>query len=428
MSNKRGSSVLLLAMIFTAFAMVILSSILIAREWTVKSECEAFGRVFAKAILSEYDKHLLQDYGILGYQGNDAAVEEKIRQYMAYSMKGKLRVRDLDAEAGLGGYELSDPANFRKAMKDGFGGSLAEALVHGGTRHARGKEEVLPERSITNPVVLDTLPSGHTSASVDAGALSEKLKSGNLFDAVTDTGSSAAVELAFIRTYFSSHTMKAGSLESYFPHELEYIVRGSADDQTNYKSCRRKIFLIRNAMNLISVYKDPEKVEVVSAVAELITPGPLALVTQGVLMEAWAALESENDVQTLVRGGRVPLIKTPAQWQTGLRAVLDSKEVRQKLDEEAEALLRENEGEILKDAEGFDAGKEIAEGQTYEDYLMVMILTMNSNTRLRRIMDLVQINMKYRYYEEFSLEEYYTGVRFSMHVDQNSYEFEDHYR
>jgi hypothetical protein len=71
---------------------------------------------------------------------------------------------------------------------------------------------------------------------------------------------------------------------------------------------------------------------------------------------------------------------------------------------------------------------QFSEGLSYDEYLMIMIMSLNDNVRLLRIMDLVQINMKYRYYRDFNLMEYYTGVRYAFTADGRSYEFEDSYR
>ena len=68
------------------------------------------------------------------------------------------------------------------------------------------------------------------------------------------------------------------------------------------------------------------------------------------------------------------------------------------------------------------------DGLNYDEYLMLMILSVNENVRLLRIMDLVQINMKYRYYRDFNLMEYYTGTRFTLEVNGKSHEFEDAYK
>jgi len=58
---------------------------------------------------------------------------------------------------------------------------------------------------------------------------------------------------------------------------------------------------------------------------------------------------------------------------------------------------------------------------------MIMILAMDERVRLLRIMDIVQINMKYRYYRDFNMMEYYVGTRFSLEANRRTYEFEDSY-
>ena len=71
---------------------------------------------------------------------------------------------------------------------------------------------------------------------------------------------------------------------------------------------------------------------------------------------------------------------------------------------------------------------QIKEGLNYDEYLMVMILAMNENTRLLRVMDLVTVNMKYRYYKDFNMMEYYTGTRFTIDANGRTYVFEDSYK
>ena len=59
--NKKGSSLVMLAIAFTGFAICIAGAIGVSRRLVVSSECETFGRLWTKAILSEYDIHLLDD-------------------------------------------------------------------------------------------------------------------------------------------------------------------------------------------------------------------------------------------------------------------------------------------------------------------------------------------------------------------------------
>ena len=185
---------------------------------------------------------------------------------------------------------------------------------------------------------------------------------------------------------------------------------------------------MRNALDLAALYRDKAKVELIVSVAEMITPGPLGAATQLLIAEAWAALEAESDLDTLYENGRVPVIKTPEQWKTDLSEVLDSDSVRKSLDEESGKLLDEKR-EQIDELSGISGTAELlTEGLTYDDHLLIMLLCLNSNTRLLRLMDIVQIDMKYRYYRDFNLMEYYTGVRFVITANGRDYVFEDAYR
>ena len=445
--RKRGSSAVFLAMAFVTFAVCIAGSISVSRHLTVMSECQAFGRVWTRAILSEYDRHLLEDYGLMAYWGNEAEVIRKIDAYMNYSVEGKLGIRTGNTASDLSGYELGDPDNFREALNKGFALSAAESLLSGQSRKARSTESSPADdnssggeeegntgnksssgRRIGNAVVLDTLPSGGAGGSVSSDSLREKAESLGDEEGVRSAAAAAGTEIAFMWSYFSSAVTVPDDRQHYFNNELEYVVRGSPDDDVNYESCRKRIFIMRNALNLASLYKDKAKVELIVSAAELITPGPLGAATQLLIAEAWAALETEEDMKTLYANGRVPVIKNADQWVTDLDSVIGSSKVRGQLDDESRQLLDENMEEI-KSLPGINRAADIvSEGLSYDEHLMVMILCMNRNTRLLRLMDIVQIDMKYRYYRDFNMMEYYTGVRYAITADGMNYVFEDSYR
>ena len=430
--SRRGSSIVMLAIIFVGFAMCIAGAVGVSRRLVVSSECETFGRLWTKAILSEYDVHLLDDYSIMSYFGNDDEVSEKLEAYLRYSARGKLDASIKGANADLTGYELGDPANFRKALKAGFAASAVSELINGRGRTYRGldAEGGFEEegRVIENPVVKDTLPSRGMQGTVSEKTLTEKAKSVRDRESLAGQIQTAGAEVLLIAKCFDSHVTKADSKDHFYVNEWEYIIRGSTDDEVNYRACRRRLFAARNALNLVSLYKDPAKVEMVVAVAETITPGPLGAVTQLIIAEAWAALETEEDLEDLYTDKRVPVLKTPEQWKTGLGAVLDSEEVEKKLDDESKELLEEKQDEVSDIAKKLKTATHFKDGLSYDEYLMLMILSMNDNVRLLRIMDLVQINMKYRYYRDFNLMEYYIGTRFTIDANGKSHVFEDEYK
>lgn len=441
-NNKKGSSTVFMAMVFVAFMAMILLSIGISRRLVVKSQINSFGRVWARAILSEYDIHLFEDYRLLAFKGSDSEVAEKLDRYARYSMNEKMKVKIDKTKVELGGYEMRDPDNFKKSLRKSLKAEAADTLLNGSNRKLRnvmhvegegkeaseGREEPKGNgRKIGNSVVLETLPSNGVKNTLNIDEAVRILKNNGLRDNLKEKGLNTAVELTFIHKYFGSHTKIADEKKAYFTNEWEYIIKGKPDDEANYLACRRRIFLIRNALNLSYLKGDKVKMALLSTAAEAITPGPFAIATKAVLMELWAALESENDVNELVRGGKVPIIKTPETWKTDLSLVLDGKNFAGTLNREAKDNLDKKKKEILKN-DGAKGGECRGVGNDYEDYLIALMLLVNENTRVLRTMDLVQINMKYRYYEDFNFEEYYTGLCFATKINGYEYEIKDEYK
>ena len=51
-----------------------------------------------------------------------------------------------------------------------------------------------------------------------------------------------------------------------------------------------------------------------------------------------------------------------------------------------------------------------------------------AKTRVLRMMDLIQINLKYLYHESFLLADYYIGLRYTLQINGKAYEFTETYR
>lgn len=430
--TKRGSSAVMTAIIFLGFSICIAGAIGVSRRLVVSSGCEAFGRLWAKSVLSEYDVHLHDDYAIMAYFGNDEDVTEKLNAYLKYSLRNKLGSSIKGANADLTGYELGDPGNFREALKLGFTGSAISELINGRGRSYRGLDEKNgyeeEGRLICNSVVLDTLPSRGMSGGVSGEDLAEKAEKAGNENGILNMMRNAGADVLLMERCFDNHVTSADDKKHLFVNEWEYVINGSMDDEKNYRSCRNRLFIARNILNLLSLYRDPAKVEIITSIAETITPGPLGLATQAVIAEVWAALETEADLDELYHDRRVPAVKTADQWKISPSELLNSKEIRKELDDESKRLLDENREELSGITDGVHAAVNFTEGLDYDEYMMIMILSMNENVRLLRIMDLVQINMKYRYYRDFNLMEYYTGTRFTLEVNGKSHEFEDAYK
>lgn len=429
--NKKGSSIVLLAMVFVTMMLAITASIEISRALVVKSECESFGHLWTKSILSEYDIHLFKDYGIMAYFGNGAEVQKKIDSYLNYSASGKLDASIGKSSSELTGYELGDLENFKKALKLSLLSEAGEIIIDKAKRTKRSDAETEKDfgtRTINNNVVLDTLPSHEISNTADVDKLIYKMKSGITFKDLYDTSIYSSIELFFMEKNLGNHITNCSSKDGYFRNEWEYILCGKCDDKANFISVKNKIILIRNALNLAYLYKDPEKHAIIIALAETLAPGAAGVLTEAMIAEAWAAIETEKDLDVLLDNGRIPFMKTSATWQTDISAIFSSREVSSKLTKEGQSILNENR-ENIESMSGASAGNgSKVTGQSYDDYLMAMIIMLNENVRILRIMDIIQINFKYWYYRDFNMMEYYVGVRFALKANGRRYDFEDSYK
>ena len=199
-------------------------------------------------------------------------------------------------------------------------------------------------------------------------------------------------EKQYIFAYFKEQSNSKDLGKTFFQNEIEYIICGKSSDAANARSIRNKIIAVREALNFVYLNKDPKKSAEAMAAAQLLTPGPAAIATQKALLAAWALAESINDYKLLVDLHKVPLMKSEATWAIDLDSVVAN----------------------TSDKYVYTG---VDQGQTYEDFLSLFTYAVDERVRLLRIMDLIQINMKYLYYRTFSLKEYSGGLRFLMKVN-----------
>ena len=149
----------------------------------------------------------------MAYFGNDDEVTAKLDSYLKYSAQGKLGAHIKGANADLTGYELGDPANFRKALRLGFSLNAASEIINGRGRTYRGLDtgEGFDEegRVIRNPVVIDTLPSHGTGGSVSGEELAEKAESAGDESGLAGLLSGAGSEVLLLGKCFDNHVTKS---------------------------------------------------------------------------------------------------------------------------------------------------------------------------------------------------------------------------
>lgn len=169
-------------------------------------------------------------------------------------------------------------------------------------------------------------------------------------------------------------------------YELEYIVAGKDSDRSNLASTVEQIVAVRNVVTLAYLVTDKEKmalIETTAASAATAIGLPfLEPVIKGVLLESWALAEAINDVKTLLKGKKIDLMKNANNWKTSLKNLLASGS-------------SESENKAAID---------------YKQFCMILIMKNSIETTAYRIMDLIQLNVRKNYNQQFDMKKCVTSL------------------
>ena len=183
-------------------------------------------------------------------------------------------------------------------------------------------------------------------------------------------------------------------------YQAEYILNGKNNDRENLTAVAKKLLLIREGINLTSLAADSVKRSQIQALALAISSGflgpPAAPVIEGALLLCWSFAESILDVRQLFDGGKVPMIKNGNDWQISL-------------------------GNLAKLQEGLDSmRKQYSNGLNYEDYLQIMMLSLDKTRKVQRGMDMVELEIRTAAgREEFCLDHCIVALEASVDVRAN---------
>ncbi|MBN2796434.1 MAG: hypothetical protein JXR88_13565 [Clostridia bacterium] len=168
--------------------------------------------------------------------------------------------------------------------------------------------------------------------------------------------------------------------EKYFQRgEVEYILFGKDLEIKNVDRTIASIFAIRVLMNGIHVYLDKDKMSMSESIGMGVAGwtgfgGPLIT---NIIRVGWSVGESFIDMKKLLKGEIVPVLKLyPEEWE--LEVGLSKK-----------------------------TGKRKSLGFSYHDYLRVLLLTLDSETKMNRLVHLIELNL-YKGNRPYSLNLYHT--------------------
>lgn len=466
LQSRRGSSAVMLTCLFLSMILAAGTIGEAASRRAAVSIAECTLETAGRSVLAGYDRALKERYALFGYEYDEedlqrvlrAASEEPLKSFpltecyienistekSAYCLGDPETLQEqieeimkyrilADAVDGIAGRfrsakeavdSMSDREKQKQRLeeakeeqrkdlssgaeneqKDGESDDLAEAdQVHGmleglkenADSNAEDDSAEEEDAVLRNRSVSDALPSVLAGCREDI-AFSGILSAVSKFPDLTDTGKiTSEIYLdSYINSFFSCRTDEKTE-KSFFRNEIEYILYGSFSDAENGKKAGTSVYALRTALNMAYIYSSQTMLSQTLTLAESLTPGPFAPLTQLLIIAAWSALESFNDLQNLKEGNRIPLMKSESTWKVDLESVA-SGEFRR--------------GMIVNDSES---------GMSYRSYLMILLLAEDNETKLLRIMDLIQINMKGSDRSDFVFENMFCGFTAAVEIEKKS--------
>jgi len=179
----------------------------------------------------------------------------------------------------------------------------------------------------------------------------------------------------YLMRYFGSFTDMAEN--SALDYELEYLIAGKDADADNLKGVLHRLLAMREAANATYLFSDKEKYGEADlaalAVSVVLLVPELQEVFRTAIILGWAYAESVYDLKVLLKGGRIPLIKTSKTWHYGLSGILA--DVWEELWDKEQSMQQQD-------------------GLTYEDYLRILILLTGEEDLTLRAMNLVESDVR----------------------------------
>jgi hypothetical protein len=156
-------------------------------------------------------------------------------------------------------------------------------------------------------------------------------------------------------------------------YQLEYLIKGSARDETNLKQVAEDILHIREAANLAYLFSDSTLTGQADTLATVITavlfkPELQQAVKLSILF-AWCYAESVKDLRILFEGNKVPLVKDSSTWNTPLT-------------------------QLLTFTSHLSEYNKASSGMEYTDYLQVLLYSTGEKQLLYRFMDICEMDIR----------------------------------
>ncbi len=391
-TDKKGFTAVFLSIIAGAVLSCVIVFIQLAASAASVSYCGNLYNLAGRSVLSEFDLELKSRYGIIAFSKSNSDIVKELKRYITYTITDDRYIRLGDVSVNLKDYCLMDCEIFEQQIiesvnyKNLIGTEKTNRTVETGTRALR------------NSKTINSLPSKGMDDTPSIYSLVSNIKNLSSISQLWKEGSREYLTTVYVFSVFSSGMSSSDGERSFFRNEIEYIIEGKKSDEANRSAVKADLLKLRTLLNTAYIYSQPKMVKEALLLAETMTPGPEAVVTQAALIAAWAAFEAELDTKVLDEGGKVPVFKDPESWKTDIKGKIVSK---------------------------YDSYAD--RGYDYEGYLKMLLTSVKKEVRLTRMMDLIQINLQGTYSKDFYIKDCYRGFKFEAQVNGRKMSYDEKY-
>lgn len=392
LTDKKGVTAVFLTIIAGAVLSCVIVFIQLAASAASVSYCGNLFNLAGRSVLSEFDLELKSRYGIIAFSRDNSSIVNELKKYVKYTVTDDRYIRLGEVSVDMKDYCLMDCEIFEEQITESVN---CKNLI--GTEKNSGPVQT-GDRTLRNSRTINALPSKGMTDTPSVYALVSNIKNLTGISQLWKNGSREYLTTVYIFSVFKSGMSPADEENSFFRNEIEYIIEGKKSDAANRSAVRADLLKLRTLLNSIYIYSSPKMMKEALLLAETITPGPEAVITQAALIAAWAAMEAELDIKTLDEGGKVPVFKDPSSWKTDINGKVAA-----------------GKGEF--EERGYD----------YEGYLKILLTALKKEVRLTRMMDLIQINLQGTYSEDFYIKGCYRGFKFEAQVNGRKMKYDEKY-
>lgn len=227
----------------------------------------------------------------------------------------------------------------------------------------------------------------------------------------TEKGGDAAFFNLYLLDKFGSAV--EGKEQTFLQYELEYLLEGRMSDMENLEAVIGKLCGIRFGINyayLLTNQTMQAEAEAFAGTISVVAAVPaLEPVMKQAILLLWSYGEAMMDVRALMEGEKVALLKSQDTWKLSLENLLNIT------------------GEGLPDSHNSEES-----GMTYREYLQMMLLTKEKSGVYMRALDLIEQNISNVDGQNFlKLDACVTGLSFHMVCPMRrnvTYEFQTSYQ